>query len=51
LNKSLTEWKDKYTKREKLLDEEQTENNKLTEENEKLSEKIKELEQTKLHGS
>src|SRR6185437_10931203 len=47
LNKSLTEWKDKYTKREKLLDEEQTENNKLTQTNEQLEEKIKELTKSK----
>ena len=47
LNKSLTEWKEKYQKREKLLDEEQTENNKLTQANEQLEEKIKELTKSK----
>jgi len=50
LNKSLTEWKEKYSKQGKLLDEEQTENNKLEKEKEQLQEKIKELEKARMPG-
>ena len=47
LNEKIKELKQKYSKQGKLLDEEQLENNKLVEEIEKLTEKIKELENTK----
>ena len=47
LNKSLTEWKEKYRKQGKLLDEEQLECKKLEETNEKLTEKIAELTKPK----
>jgi len=50
LNKSLTEWKEKYSKREKLLDEEQLESKKLEEAKEKLQEKIKDLEKARMPG-
>jgi hypothetical protein len=45
LNAKLTELKTKYSKQSKLLDEEQTDNNKLTEENEKLKEEINKLKE------
>ena len=43
LNKSLTELKTKYSKQSQLLDQEQTENNKLTEKIETLERTIQEL--------
>jgi len=47
LNRTITELRTKYSEREKLLDEEQTENNKLNEKIEKLEEKVKDLERNK----
>ena len=47
LNRSLTEWKEKYSKQGKLLDTEQLESKKLEEEKGKLEEKIKELTKSK----
>ena len=44
LNKSLTEWKEKYSKQGKLLDTEQLEGKRLEGELEKLEKKITELE-------
>ena len=43
LKKELEDLKKKYTKQSKLLDEEQTENNKLTQKTEQLENKIEEL--------
>ncbi len=45
LKKDQKDLQEKYSKQGKLLDEEQTDNNRLAGENEKLTEKIKELQQ------